>query len=308
MGMDSGKTRSYRGRAAGSNPRNRFEKLEFEWDEDLDPEERPSPKTVFLDDVSQSIISYNSSPDLPFSASVNPYRGCEHGCAYCYARPTHEYLGYSAGLDFESKIMVKREAPALLRKELAADKWTPHLLAMSGVTDCYQPVEGKLEITRGCLEVLLEARNPVGIVTKNRMVVRDKDLLSEMAKRRLGQVILSINSLDTELAREMEPRTSSPRGRLEAIRELSDAGVPVGVLLAPVVPGLNDHEIPKVLEAVHEAGAMFAGYVLLRLPYGNKELFFDWVKRAYPRKADKVENRVRACRGGSSTRLRLGSE
>ncbi len=296
-----------KGRGAASNPRNRFESLGFEWSDDVPPDERPCPSTQFLDDSTQSIIAYNSSPDIPFTASVNPYRGCEHGCSYCYARPFHEYLGFSAGIDFESKIMVKRDAAKLLRSELSVSKWKPQMLAMSGVTDCYQPIERKLKLTRQCLEVLYDFRNPVGIVTKNRLVTRDIDIFTDMARRQLCHVLLSINSLDTDLARKMEPRTSSPHGRLEAVSELSAAGVPVGILVAPVVPGLNDHEIPGILKACYEAGAMFAGHILLRLPFGMKELFLDWVKRTYPNKASKVESRIRDTRGGKLDDARFGA-
>ncbi len=296
-----------KGRGVVGNPRNRFESLGFEWDEDVPPDERPAPTTQFLDDATQTIIAYNSSPDIPYRASVNPYRGCEHGCSYCYARPFHEYLGFSAGIDFESKIMVKREAPKLLRSELSSSKWEPQLLAMSGVTDCYQPIERKLKLTRQCLEALYEFRNPVGMVTKNRLVTRDKDILSEMAKSRLCQVFLSINSLDSELAREMEPRTSSPRARLEALAELADAGIPTGVLIAPVVPGLNDHEIPGILKAAYEAGAVCAGHILLRLPFGVKDLFLDWARRSYPTKAEKIESRIRNTRDGKLDDARFGA-
>lgn len=295
---DENAKRMIHGRGASANPRNRFEALSFEWDEEVGPEDRPHPRTRFYEDASETIITYNQSPDIPFEASVNPYRGCEHGCAYCYARPTHEYLGFSAGLEFESKIMVKKRAPELLQKEFASPKWEPQLLAFGGVTDPYQPVERKLEITRQCLQVCLEARNPIGLVTKNRLLTRDTDILSQMAEQRLAQVFLSINSLDTVLARKMEPRTSSPRDRLETVARLADAGVPVGVLVAPIVPGLNDHEIPAVLKAVYEAGANFATPILLRLPYGVKELFVDWLKREYPTKAERVQSRIRDTRKG----------
>ena len=295
---DEKSNRAIQGRGASVNPRNRFEALSFEWDDDVSPEDRPAPKTRFYEDASETIVTYNQSPDIPFEASVNPYRGCEHGCAYCYARPTHEYLGFSAGLEFESKIMVKKNAPELLLKEFSSHKWEPQLLAFGGVTDPYQPIERKLEITRQCLRVCLEVRNPVGLVTKNRLVTRDIDILSEMAELRLAQIFLSINSLDTELARKMEPRTSSPRDRLRTVEKLAKAGVPVGVLVAPIVPGLNDHEIPAALKAAYEAGASFASPILLRLPHGVKELFVDWLNREYPTKADRVESRIRETRKG----------
>ena len=295
-----------RGRGSDSNPKNRFDPFVFEPDQELDGEGLPAPRTRFYEDASESIVSYNSSPDIPFEASINPYRGCEHGCSYCYARPFHEYLGFSSGLDFESKIMVKRRAAELLREHLASPKWHPQLIAMSGVTDPYQPVEKRLRITRSCLEVLLEFRNPVGIVTKNRLVARDLDLLGRLARLDLCAVTISLNSLDPELARNMEPRTSSPKARLEAISLLSDAGVPVGVFIAPVVPGLNDHEIPAILKAAKEAGAVFASYILLRLPHGVKDIFFNWLDATYPTKRAKVEERLRDIRGGALNRNEFG--
>ncbi|MDQ8187939.1 PA0069 family radical SAM protein [Pelagicoccus sp. SDUM812002] len=294
------------GRGANSNPKNRFERLEILVDDEAHQEDRPRLRTRFYDDASESIITYNSSPDIPFDASLNPYRGCEHGCAYCYARPTHEYLGFSAGLDFESKILVKRRAPELLKKALSASKWKPQLVAMSGVTDPYQPVERQLSLTRSCLEVLLDFRNPVGIVTKNRLVARDADLLAEMASLDLCNVSVSLTTLNAELARVMEPRTSSPKGRLETISTLASAGVPVGIMIAPVIPGLNDHEIPAILKAAKEAGASFATYILLRLPHGVKDVFFDWMDQAYPSQRNKVEGRLRELRGGQLNRTEFG--
>ncbi|MBK1878801.1 PA0069 family radical SAM protein [Pelagicoccus mobilis] len=295
-----------RGRGASSNPKVRFDPLEIELDEDEIEGERPLARTRFYDDASESIITYNKSPDIPFSASVNAYRGCEHGCAYCYARPTHEYLGFSAGLDFESKIMVKRRAPELLKKELGASRWKPQQLVMSGVTDPYQPIERKLKLTRRCLEVLEAFGNPVGLITKNRLVVRDVDILGPMAEKQLCSVFVSITTLDAELARVMEPRTSSPKARLEAVSALAGAGIPVGVMMAPVIPGLNDHEIPALLKAAKEAGAQSATYVLLRLPYGVKDIFFDWVDQAYPNRRDKVESRLRDLREGALNRTAFG--
>src|SRR5437660_893055 len=241
--------RPVRGRGSAGNPKNRFEAIERIPQPADDNDDTSSPHTQFLTDSSKSIIAYNDSPDVGFDASVNAYRGCEHGCSYCYARNTHEYLGFSAGLDFETKIMVKENAPELLRRELSSPKWKPQLLAMSGVTDCYQPIERKLQITRRCLAVLAEFRNPVSIITKNFLVTRDLDLLRELAAHRAAMVYVSINSLDAELARGLEPRAASPKLRLEAVEKLSRAGVPVGVLVAPVIPGLNDHEMPAVLSA-----------------------------------------------------------
>jgi DNA repair photolyase len=296
-----------RGRGAETNPANRFEQLSLERDVDWNPEEDPAPATQFLRDTSQSLITYNDSPDLPFKASLNAYRGCEHGCAYCYARPTHEYLGFSAGLDFESRIMVKEAAPELLRRELSARKWKPQVLAMSGVTDCYQPVERRLKLTRRCLEVLAEFRNPVGIVTKNHLVTRDVDLLQELAAHRAVAVFLSITTLDPGLAAKLEPRASLPAHRLAAIRTLRAAGVPVGVMVAPAIPGLNDHEIPAIVAAAVEAGAEFAGYVALRLPLGVGPLFIEWLERHFPERKEKVLQRVRAMRGGRLNDPNFGS-
>ena len=285
-------------RGAAENPPNRFEKLHLERDEDWNPEEDPLPRTQFLRDSSKTIIAYNDSPDIGFEASINPYRGCEHGCIYCYARPFHEYLGFSAGIDFETKIMVKENAPQLLRAELASPKWKPQVIAISGVTDCYQPVERKLKITRGCLEVLAEFRNPVGIVTKNFLVTRDIDLLSELARHNAAQVFISITTLDTELRKIMEPRTSPPAARLEAVRRLAEAGVRVGILMAPIIPGLTDHEIPAVLDAAAKAGAKSAGHVTLRLPHAVAPLFEKWLETHFPDRKEKVLNRLRSMRGG----------
>ena len=290
-----------------TNPPNRFESIFLERDADWNPDDDPAPKTQFLRDLSQSIISYNDSPDLPFNASLNPYRGCEHGCSYCYARNTHEYLGFSAGLDFESKIMVKVNAAELLRSELASPKWKPQTLALSGVTDCYQPVERRLKLTRKCLVVLAEFRNPVSIVTKNYLVTRDVDLLRELAAHHAVQVHLSINSLDSEMARRLEPRAASPKLRLEAVEALAKAGVPVGVLVAPVIPALNDHEIPSVLAAAKAAGAGWAYTEVLRLPLKVAPIFEEWLQRNVPGKKDKVLNRIRAIRGGKLNDPRFGS-
>jgi DNA repair photolyase len=285
-------------RGAAVNPPNRFEKIHLERDEDWNPEEDPLPRTQFLKDSSKTVIAYNDSPDIGFEASVNPYRGCEHGCIYCYARPFHEYLGFSSGLEFETKIMVKENAPKLLREELSSPKWKPQVIAMSGVTDCYQPVERKLKLTRGCLEVLAEFRNPVGIVTKNFLVTRDIDLLSELARHQAAMVCISLTTLDTELRKIMEPRTSPPLARLEAVRRLADAGVHVGILMAPIVPGLTDHEIPAILDAAASAGAKFAGHVTLRLPHAVAPLFEQWLTTHFPDRKEKVLNRLRSMRGG----------
>src|SRR5438034_1659928 len=223
-----------RARGAAENPPNRFEKISLERDSDWNDPDEPAPQTQFFKDHSDTIIATNDSPDVGFEASVNPYRGCEHGCVYCYARPFHEFLGFSSGLDFETKIMVKENAPELLRRELASPRWKPKVITMSGVTDCYQPVERKLKLTRRCLEALAESRNPVAIVTKNHLVTRDVDLLGELARYDAAAVFVSVTTLDTELRKVMEPRTSPPASRLSTIEYLSQAGVPVGVMVAPV--------------------------------------------------------------------------
>ena len=274
--------------------------------EGIDPED-PAPETQFFKDPSRSLITANDSPDVGFEASVNPYRGCEHGCIYCYARPTHEYLGFSAGLDFETKILVKEDAPELLRRELSSPRWKPQVLAISGVTDPYQPVERRLKLTRRCLEVLAEFRNPVVIITKNHLVTRDLDLLGELARHEAAAVYLSVTTLDARLARTMEPRTSHPTRRLAAIEALSRAGVPTGVLVAPVIPGLTDHEMPAIISAAAKAGARCAGYVLLRLPHAVAPLFEAWLTEHRPARKDKVLNRIRAIRGGRLNDPRFGS-
>src|SRR5438034_5099772 len=225
------------GRGASDNPPNRFDRIHYERDPDAAPEDEVAPATVLYRDTTRSIIATNDSPDVGFDASINVYRGCEHACIYCYARPYHEYLGFSAGLDFETKILVKEDAPELLRAELMSPRWKPEPLALSGVTDCYQPIERKLQITRRCLEVLCEFRNPTIIITKNRLVTRDIDLLQELNKYRAISVALSITSLDRSLQRVLEPRTSTPENRLAAVSALADAGIPVSVMIAPVIPG-----------------------------------------------------------------------
>ena len=298
------------GRGAQVDPPNRFEVIhaERDWEQladDDSPIERPV-KTQFLVDHSRSIVSENDSPDIPFRYSVNPYRGCEHGCAYCYARPTHEYLGFNAGLDFESRILVKERAPELLRDWLARDEYVPEWIAFSGVTDCYQPCERRFELTRRCLQVAAECGQPIGIVTKNALVARDLDVLQPMAERRTVRVLLSITTLDAELARTLEPRTSSPQARLRTIRELSEAGVEVGVMIGPVIPGLNDIEIPAILQAAKEAGAVMAAYVLLRLPLTVRPVFTDWLAKALPSKKDKIESLIRQCRGGEMNDSQFG--
>jgi DNA repair photolyase len=291
------------GRGASWSPANRFEKLHVDLNE-LDvvdvpheTEERPRRGTQYFVDGTKSIITRNNSPDVGFETSLNPYRGCEHGCIYCYARPTHEYLGFSAGLDFESKIMVKKNAPDLLSAELESPRWRPQTLVMSGVTDPYQPVERKLRITRGCLEVLAKFRNPVAIITKNRLVTRDIDLLRDLTAHNAAAVNISVTSLDSSLQRVLEPRTSSPQARLDAIQQLRSAGIPTGVMVAPIIPGLTDHEVPRILDACARAGAQFAAYTVVRLPWAVAPLFEHWLEENFPDRKEKVLGRIRHLRG-----------
>ena len=287
------------GRGTADNPPNRFEPIDFQLDGDfLDAEERPAPQTVYLRDTARTIIATNDSPDIGFTHSVNIYRGCSHGCIYCYARPGHEYFGLSAGLDFETKIFIKEQAPRLLREELAARKWKPTALSLSGVQDCYQPIERKMTLTRQCLKVLAEFRNPVTIVTKSHLVTRDIDVLQELAGFDGVAVMVSVTTLQPDVARTMEPRAASPTRRLAAIEALAKAGVPVGVMVAPIVPGLTDHETPMILKSAADAGARFCGYVVLRLPYAVKDLFTRWLEDHYPDRKEKVLNRVRDLRNG----------
>jgi DNA repair photolyase len=264
------------------------------------------PPTEYFPDESQSIVAENDSPDVGFRYSVNPYRGCSHGCSYCYARPYHEYLGLSAGLDFEAKVFVKFRAAELLREFLARPAWQPETIVFSGVTDCYQPAEREFQLTRGCLEVAAECRQPVGIITKNAMVTRDIDVLQQLAQHNAVRVSLSVTTLDSQLARVMEPRTSSPEARLRAIRELSAAGIPTNVMTAPIIPGLNDSEIPTILSAARAAGAEWAGYVLLKLPTSVKDVFTDWLRRMYPDHADRIESLIRSTRGGKLSDSQFG--
>lgn len=296
--------------AAGFNTPNRFERYHFEpLDIDLtelDPEEMPSPRTIFLNDTTKTVLSANDSPDVPYTYSINPYRGCEHGCIYCYARPSHEYLGFSAGLDFETKILVKKDAPFLLMRELRKKNWKPEMICLSGNTDCYQPVERKLQITRNLLQVFREFRNPVGIVTKNFLVTRDIDILADLAKLHLVMVNISITTLDPGLTSVMEPRTARPHKRFEAVELLAKAGIPVHISLSPVIPGLTDEEIPAILRESASHGAMGAGFTFLRLVGPTEPLFVDWVQRILPDRAPKILNRVREIHGGRLTDSRFG--
>ncbi len=287
-----------RGRGAGGDLPNRFQRLHVELDPEEAHEAPHARRTRYLRDPARSILTRNNSPDVGFDWSLNPYRGCEHGCVYCYARPTHEYLGFSAGLDFESRILVKEEAPRLLRRAISRPSWVPVPLVMSGVTDPYQPVERKLEITRRCLEILTEARHPVAMITKSRLVERDTDLLGKLAHHGAAHVTVSVTTLDRRLQRTLEPRAAPPEHRLAAIRTLADAGVPVAVNVAPVIPGLTEHEMAEILAAAADAGATAAGYVVLRLPGAVKPLFLEWVETHCPGRAGKIRSRLRSLRGG----------
>jgi DNA repair photolyase len=298
----------YKGRATGGNTPNRFERLHFEPLEEAADEEAPhTVPTSYYMDSSRSILARNDSPDIPFTFSINPYRGCEHGCIYCYARPSHEYLGFSAGLDFETKILVKPDAPALLEQAFRRRSWNPQTIALSGNTDCYQPVEKRLGLTRRCLEIFLNYRNPVSIVTKNALLLRDLDLLEKLAELDLVHVMMSITSLDPELIRVMEPRTSIPALRLGSLRELSSHGIPVGVNVAPIIPGLTDEEIPAILEAAAGHGATTACFMLVRFPGAVQQLFLDWLKRELPQRAGKILNRIRETREGKLSDARFGT-
>jgi len=298
----------HHGRGALSNATSRYDdekkiRTTDGWDVE---DELPPLRTTLTRDATRTILARNTSPDVPFDRSINPYRGCEHGCIYCFARPTHAYLGLSPGLDFETRILFKPEAAKLLEAELASPKYRCDVVAMGTNTDPYQPVERELKITRQILRVLSDFNNPVGIVTKNHMVTRDIDILADMAKRNLAEVFLSVTTLDKALARDMEPRASAPHRRLDAIRELSAAGIPTGVMTAPMIPGLNDHEMEAILEAASEAGATRAGFTVLRLPLEIKDLFDEWLRANRPDRAERVLSLIRQMRGGALYQSEFG--
>lgn len=298
------------GRGALDNPDNRYAEHGREtFDDGWGNMDQPAPplRTELFVDTSKSLINYNDSPDIPFDRSINPYRGCEHGCVYCFARPSHAWLGLSPGLDFESRIFYKPDAATLLRKELSKPGYQCASIALGINTDAYQPAERKLGITRAVIEVLAEFGHPFSVVTKSALIERDIDLLAAMAEQHLVQVAVSVTTLDRQLARTMEPRAAAPERRLETIHRLRSAGVPVIVLVAPVIPFLNDHELENILAAVREAGALDAGYVLLRLPHEVKDLFKDWLAAHAPLKAERVMNRIRDCRGGRENDSRFGT-
>lgn len=288
------KTMPVRGRGADWNPQGRFAPVALEWDNT--EEEAAERRTLFIPVKARTILSRNQCNDLPFNYSMNPYQGCEHGCIYCYARPSHEYWGFSAGLDFESRILIKREAPALLRKAFEAPSWQPEPVMLSGNTDPYQPLEAKLRLTRQCLSVFLQYRNPVSIITKNYRIVKDLDVLAALAKYNLVRVMITITSLQDNLIGVMEPRTARPARRLKAIAKLTEAGVPVGVMVAPIIPGLTDEEVPSILKAAAAHGAITAGYTIVRFPKTVKPIFEDWIQKTFPERANKVLGRVHGLR------------
>lgn len=297
-----------RGRGATSNPEGRFEprRVEAVWDDRGEDAPDPSPATQVFIDKTRTILARNDSPDVPFDVSINPYRGCEHGCAYCFARPTHSYLSLSPGLDFETKIYAKPEAPALLARELAKPGYRCTPIALGTNTDPYQPVEKKLRITRAILEVMAEHRHPFTIVTKSALVLRDLDVIGEAASHGRTAVLLSVTTLRPDLARALEPRAASPHRRLAAIEALAAAGVPCGVLASPMIPGLNDQELDAILAAAARAGASYAGIILVRLPHEVKEIFTEWLERHEPSRAGKILSLIRQARGGQLYDARFG--
>ncbi len=296
-----------KGRGADSNTVSRFNEYRREAvDDGWGPDEQSPIRTELLVDSSRTIISHNNSPDVPFTLSINPYKGCEHGCSYCFARPTHAYLDLSPGLDFESKIFAKPDAAALLEKELSKRNYVPEVIALGANTDAYQPVERQLEITRSILKVLHAYHNPVAIITKSSLIERDIDILAPMAEARQVKVLVSVTTLDRELSRKLEPRAAAPQRRLQTIERLYEAGIPVGILMAPIIPALNDNELEELLARCAEAGAESAGYVMLRLPHELKELFQSWLVAHYPLKAGHIINRVRDLHGGKAYEARFG--
>ncbi len=297
-----------KGRGAKVNMPGRFESFSRSLFDDgwQGLEELPPFRTKVFEENPKTIITKNDSPDISFDRSINPYRGCEHGCSYCYARPAHAYMGLSPGLDFESKLFAKPNAAALLRAELSAKGYVPRTIALGANTDCYQPIERDLRITRSILEVLAEFNHPVGIVTKSALVTRDIDILSEMAKKRLVKVALSVTTLDHKLSRAMEPRASTPAKRLEALAKLSEAGIPTTVMVAPIIPAVNDAEIEAILKTAYTAGAREAGYVMLRLPHEVRDIFKDWLQAVMPDRAQKVMSLVRSVRDGKENDTAFG--
>ncbi len=298
-----------KGRGAQFNPKNQYLKNEYvqEHSEGIDDWEQEKRTTEYIFDDSRTLVNKVTSPDVGMMYSANPYQGCEHGCIYCYARNSHEYWGYSAGVDFESRIVVKKNAPALLKKFFENKNWTPAPISLSGNTDCYQPIERKMRITRKLLEICLEYRNPVGILTKNALVLRDLDIIQELNKYQLVSVFSSITSLDEDLRRVLEPRTASYKSRLKVVEKLSKAGVPTGIMNAPIIPGLNDNHIHDVLKAASEAGAKRAGYTVVRLNGAIGLIFHDWLHKSFPNRAEKVWNLITYCHQGKVNDSRWGN-
>lgn len=307
MAADEEKT-YFKGRGAQVNPHNKFLKDVYvkAYDEGIDDWEEQDKKTSFIFEHSKTIVNKVDSPDVGMAYSLNPYQGCEHGCTYCYARNSHQYWGYSAGLEFERKIIVKKDAPALFKKFLEKKGWDASTISLSGNTDCYQPAERKFRLTRQLLEIALEYKQPIGMITKNSLILRDIDLLAEMAKHKLCMVYVSINSLNEDLRQVMEPRTTTAKQRLKIVEKLSEAGIPMGVMVAPLVPGLSDHEIPKILKAVADAGAIKAGYTVVRLNGAIGSIFEDWLRKNFPDRFDKVWHMIQSCHGGHVNDSRFG--
>lgn len=309
MNLDNEKPDNYvKGRGAQFNPHNRFAKNDYvkEHDEGIDEWEEEDHKTTFIFGKSKSIVNKVDSPDVGMAYSLNPYQGCEHGCTYCYARNAHEYWGFSAGLDFERKIIVKTDAPLLFKKFLERKGWDASVISLSGNTDCYQPAERKFRITRQLLEIALEYKQPIGMITKNALILRDIDLLTEMAKLNLCMVYVSINSLNEQLRQKMEPRTTTAKQRLKIVEQLSKAGIPMGVMVAPLVPGLSDHEIPAILKTIANCGAIAAGYTVVRLNGAIGGIFEDWLRKNYPDRFEKVWHMIQSCHGGHVNDSRFG--
>jgi len=295
-----------KGRGAQINPANRFEKLSFIYEPDIQPLELETERTTYIEVHPKTMLNKVTSPDLPMDWSVNPYQGCEHGCVYCYARSTHNYWGYSAGTDFETKILVKRNAAKLVEEKIKSANWKAAPIMLSGNTDCYQPIERKLEITREILEVLWRYRHPVSIITKNSLVLRDLDILSKMAENRLVRVAISVTTLDEELRRRLEPRTASVQSRLFSIEKLASMGIPVSVMFAPIIPGLNDHEIFKLAEYTAQLGARSIGYTVVRLNGDIGAIFEDWIRTNLPDRAERVLNRIKEMHDGQLGDSRFG--
>ncbi len=305
---DDGKNQYFKGRGAQVNPHNKFLKDIYvkEHDEGIDDWEETDRKTSFIFENSKTIVNKVDSPDVGMAYSLNPYQGCEHGCTYCYARNSHQYWGYSAGLEFERKIIVKQDAPALFKKFLEKKGWDASTISLSGNTDCYQPAERRFKLTRQLLEIALEYKQPIGMITKNSLILRDQDILQEMAKLNLCMVYVSINSLNEDLRQMMEPRTTTAKQRLKIVEQLSKAGIPMGVMVAPLIPGLSDHEIPKILKAVAAAGAVKAGYTVVRLNGAIAQIFEDWLRKNFPDRFDKVWHMIQSCHSGNVNDSRFG--